>query len=67
MKQDQNAMGKKNIQNKKEVLEIKNIIIRIKLSLEGLEKKRGDFLESSKKKKRQLCFLRRKKIKKIKD
>lgn len=47
MKQDQNAMGKKNIQNKKEVLEIKNIIIRIKLSLEGLEKKRGDFLESS--------------------
>lgn len=52
MKQDQNAMGgkKKNIQNKKEDLEIKNIIVRIKLSLEGLEKKRGDFLESSKKK-----------------
>lgn len=56
MKQDQNAMGKKNIQNKKEVLEIKNIIIRIKLSLEGLEKKRGDFLESSKKKKDSYVF-----------
>lgn len=67
MKQDQNAMGKKkkqNIQNKKEDLEIKNIIVRIKLSLEGLEKKRGDFLESSKKKRQvSLCFLRRKKIK----